>query len=197
MKKRFHSLFPDTPDDDVRHVYSPYRVCPVGAHIDHQYGHVTGFALDHGVDLMYTPTVSGIINLFSMNFEGQILFTLESVPHKSENWGALCTGCDLRFIENPQTRVRYSRAHFRFASGGLGCPEMIYLFGLMRETPGIYGGRFSRAGFKGCCMVLSDPARRDEIIQNVSTKYLAKFPEIDGRYSAHVCHTADGARRIN
>jgi galactokinase len=58
-----------------------------GQHIDHQYGHVTGFALDHGVDLMYTPTVSGIINLFSMNFEGQILFTLESVPHKAENWG--------------------------------------------------------------------------------------------------------------
>ena len=72
---------------DELHVYSPYRVCPVGAHIDHQYGHVTGFALDHGVDLLYTPTPTGIINLFSLNFEGQVLFSLESVPSQYLHWG--------------------------------------------------------------------------------------------------------------
>jgi len=77
-----------------------------------------------------------------------------------------------------------------------GCPEMIALYEIMRETPGIYGGRFSGAGFKGCCVALGDPARRDEIIASVSARYLEKFPRLEGEYSAHVCKTADGARRI-
>jgi len=87
MLKHFHSLFPGTRKPDIRHVYSPYRVCPVGAHIDHQHGHVTGFALDHGVDLLYVPTETGVINLFSRNFEEQVLFPLETVPHKYGHWG--------------------------------------------------------------------------------------------------------------
>ena len=31
------------------HIFSPYRVCPLGAHVDHQHGLVTGFAIDKGV----------------------------------------------------------------------------------------------------------------------------------------------------
>lgn len=27
-------------------IYTPYRVCPLGAHVDHQLGLVTGFAVD-------------------------------------------------------------------------------------------------------------------------------------------------------
>ena len=30
------------------HTFSPYRVCPLGAHVDHQHGLVTGFAIDKG-----------------------------------------------------------------------------------------------------------------------------------------------------
>ncbi|HEX2513740.1 MAG TPA: galactokinase family protein, partial [Chloroflexota bacterium] len=30
-------------------VFSPYRVCPLGAHVDHQDGAVTGMAIDRGV----------------------------------------------------------------------------------------------------------------------------------------------------
>ena len=33
------------------HIFSPYRVCPLGAHVDHQHGIVTGFAINKGVDL--------------------------------------------------------------------------------------------------------------------------------------------------
>lgn len=31
-----------------------------------------------------------------------------------------------------------------------GCPELISLYNIMTETDGIYGGRFSGVGFKGC-----------------------------------------------
>ena len=33
------------------HIFSPYRVCPLGAHVDHQHGLVTGFAIDKGVEI--------------------------------------------------------------------------------------------------------------------------------------------------
>lgn len=42
----------------------------------------------------------------------------------------------------------------------------------MLETSGIYGGRFSGAGFKGCCMVLIDPNKADVVREEVERKYL-------------------------
>ena len=73
-----------------------------------------------------------------------------------------------------------------------GAPEQICLYGIMRETPGIYGGRFSGAGFKGCCMALVDPEKVDTIREQVERKYLDAFPEMKGKYSFHLCKSADG-----
>ncbi len=73
-----------------------------------------------------------------------------------------------------------------------GAPEQIKLYEIMRETSGIYGGRFSGAGFKGCCMALIDPAKADTIQEAVERKYLSAFPEMTGKYSFHLCESADG-----
>ena len=62
----------------------------------------------------------------------------------------------------------------------------------MARTDGVYGGRFSGAGFKGCCMALIDPAFEEHILQKVSSEYLKAFPELKGRYSFHLCDSADG-----
>lgn len=62
----------------------------------------------------------------------------------------------------------------------------------MRETVGIYGGRFSGAGFKGCCMALIDQDKADSIREEVERKYLTAFPEMAGKYSFHLCESADG-----
>lgn len=75
-----------------------------------------------------------------------------------------------------------------------GAPEQIRLYEIMRETAGIYGGRFSGAGFKGCCMALIDPAKTDSIREEVTTKYLTDFPEMKGKYCVFICDTADGVR---
>ena len=64
----------------------------------------------------------------------------------------------------------------------------------MKETDGIYGGRFSGAGFKGCCVALIDPAGEREILERVEREYLRAFPEMRGRYSAHICRSADGVK---
>ena len=75
-----------------------------------------------------------------------------------------------------------------------GSPELKKLYEIMTETDGIYGGRFSGAGFKGCCMALIDPAFKDSIFERVESEYLKAFPDLRGKYSAHICHTADGVK---
>ena len=74
-----------------------------------------------------------------------------------------------------------------------GAPEQIRLYEIMTQTNGIYGGRFSGAGFKGCCMALIDPAYEDEISRKVTEKYLASYPEMKGKYAVFICDSANGA----
>lgn len=73
-----------------------------------------------------------------------------------------------------------------------GAPEQIRLYEIMTQTEGIYGGRFSGAGFKGCCMALINPAYEEFITRNVTQKYLASFPEMTGKYEVFICESADG-----
>ena len=75
-----------------------------------------------------------------------------------------------------------------------GCPELITMYNIMTETNGIYGGRFSGAGFKGCCMALIDPEKAEEIERTVTDRYLRVYPELTGKYSFHLCDSADGVK---
>lgn len=73
-----------------------------------------------------------------------------------------------------------------------GSDELKRLYEIMTQTEGIYGGRFSGAGFKGCCMALIDPSFEQSVTQKVTEEYLKSFPELSGKYSVHICHSADG-----
>ena len=73
-----------------------------------------------------------------------------------------------------------------------GAPEQIRLYEIMTMTDGIYGGRFSGAGFKGCCMALIDPSFEDSIKESVTRQYLDSFPEMKGKYDVFICESADG-----
>lgn len=73
-----------------------------------------------------------------------------------------------------------------------GSPELKTLYEIMTKTDGIYGGRFSGAGFKGCCMALIDPAFEEKITEKVSYEYCKAFPELKDKYSVHICESADG-----
>lgn len=75
-----------------------------------------------------------------------------------------------------------------------GSPELIKLYEIMTETDGIYGGRFSGAGFKGCCMAIIDPSKEEKIIARVQEEYIKAFPELKEKFSAHVCHSANGIK---
>ena len=73
-----------------------------------------------------------------------------------------------------------------------GAPEQIRLYEIMRQTRGIYGGRFSGAGFKGCCMALIDPEYEEEIASHVTREYLRSFPHLEGKYGVFICQSSDG-----
>ena len=369
-------------------MFTPYRVCPIGAHVDHQYGIITGFALDKGVTLLYHPEDTGVVRLRSVNFDGEAVFTADGNSHRHSDWGdyaravawalthagytlrhgftgvilgtmpigglsssaaviityiqAFCRenridlsddelieialtaehdyiglnvgkldqSCEvlskkdhllyldtkdgsyelipkapnmpdfeiaiffsgverslvgsafnarvdemkaaayglmafsgmeygkfadarLRNVpkdvfenyggmlpENWRKRAthfytevervqrgaeawrrgniaEYGRCVFESGHSSIynyetGSPELKALYEAMTHTDGIYGGRFSGAGFKGCCMALIDPKYRDEIERKVAEEYLSQFPLLKDKYETHFCSTADG-----
>lgn len=91
-------------------------------------------------------------------------------------------------------RLSFESGYSSIHNWETGSPELIKLYEIMTHTDGIYGGRFSGAGFKGCCMALIDPAYRESILEKVEKEYLAAFPALEGKYSAHICNTADGVK---
>lgn len=374
------------------HIFSPYRVCPLGAHVDHQHGLVTGFAFDKGVDLLFNVADDGIVSLSSQTFDGNIEFDITRPTQMKEgNWGDYARGAkyalkkrfelkrgiqgvikgslpigglsssaavliayvmafakanditltpmevvkiaseaereyiglnngildqacialsekdallfldtdseqyriirrnprmpefDLAIIFSGLTRSlvnsdynlrvaecktaawnmmaytgmplrtldktflrdipketydltrekmppRFARRAEHFYSeykrvrkgvtawetGNLalfgqlsfescqssiknyecGSEELIAIYNIMRQTDGIYGGRFSGAGFKGACIALTDPAKREEIRERITEEYLRMFPEYADTFEIHFCKTDNGARFV-
>ncbi len=91
-------------------------------------------------------------------------------------------------------RLSFESGHSSIYNYETGSDELRALYEIMLDTDGIYGGRFSGAGFKGCCMALIDPAFEQSIVEKVSREYIKAFPELDGKFSAHICVSADGVK---
>lgn len=374
------------------HIFSPYRVCPLGAHVDHQHGLVTGFAINKGVDLWFSPSSDGQVHLESRSFDGTVDFDVTQASlMRQNNWGDYARGakyalrkrfnlkygihgviqgslpvgglsssaavliayvmafakanditlepfevvriaseaereyiglnngildqacialgkkdgllfldCDsndyriikrnpempdfeigiffsgltrslvnsdynlrvfecktaawnmLAYLDQPlktfdrtflrdipkatydQTRIampkRFAKRaeHFyseyrrvrqgvtAWESGNLklfgklcfascessihnyecGSPELIAIYEIMRTLPGIYGGRFSGAGFKGACMALVDPAYKEDIEKELTRQYLEKFPEYEQTFKIYFVKPDNGARFV-
>ena len=374
------------------HIFSPYRVCPIGAHVDHQHGLVTGFAINKGVDLWFNVTDNSTVKLSSKTFEGDVEFEINQPSQVREHhWGDYARGakyalrkrfelergitgviqgslpvgglsssaavliayvmafakanditlqpfevvkiaseaereyiglnnglldqacialgkkdgllfldCDsdnwriirrnpempefeigiffsgltrslvnsdynlrvyecktaawnmLAYQEQPlktfdktflrevpketfeKTRdimpARFARRaeHFyseyrrvrqgvtAWESGNLqlfgklsfascessihnyecGSPELIAIYEIMRSMPGVYGGRFSGAGFKGACIALVDPAYKEDIEKTLTEKYLEQFPEYEKTFKIFWVKPDDGARFV-
>ena len=374
------------------HIFAPYRVCPLGAHVDHQHGLVTGFAIDKGVDLWFIPREDSQVKLSSRTFEGDVAFHIDTPTQvKEHHWGDYARGakyalnkrfeltcgiegviqgslpvgglsssaavliayvmafakanhiqlqpfeivkiaseaereyiglnnglldqacialgkkdgllfldCDsndyriikrnpamedfeigiffsgltrslvnsdynlrvyecktaawnmLAYTDQPlktfdktflrdipktmfeKTRIampaRFARRAEHFYSeyrrvrqgvtawetGNLklfgklsfdscessihnyecGSPELIAIYEAMRQLPGVWGGRFSGAGFKGACIALVDPAYKEEIEKKLSEKYLEQFPEYENTFQIFWVKPDDGARFV-
>ena len=379
-------------DNFQYHIYSPYRVCPLGAHVDHQHGLVTGFAINKGVDLWFNVNDDGKVHLVSRSFDGEVDFDIDSPSQiKEQHWGDYARGakyalrkrfelsrgingviqgslpvgglsssaavliayvmafakangiklkpfevaqiaseaereyiglnnglldqacialgkkdgllfldCDsneyriikknpampdfelgiffsgltrslvnsdynlrvyecktaawnmLAYLDQPlktfdktflrdipkatfeKTKIampaRFARRAEHFYSeyrrvrqgvtawetGNLklfgklsfdscessihhyecGSPELISIYEIMRTLPGIWGGRFSGAGFKGACIALVDPEYKDSIRKELTERYLEQYPEYENTFECIFVRTDDGARFV-
>lgn len=75
------------------HIFAPYRVCPLGAHVDHQHGLVTGFAINKGVDLWFNVRQDSLVRLHSETFSGDVEFDIQKRTEvKEKHWGDYARG---------------------------------------------------------------------------------------------------------
>ena len=79
--------------DALYRLFSPYRICPLGAHVDHQHGLVSGFAFDSGIDFIFSETASGKVEMCSLSFEGLMTFNVRrEIDSRQYNWGDYLRG---------------------------------------------------------------------------------------------------------
>ncbi len=91
----------------VRAIVSPYRVCPIGAHSDHQRGPVLGVALDVGTRLAFAPAEGAECRLASENFPGEARFDVgEPGPPGAAGWDAYARAAAWALRERMPARPR-------------------------------------------------------------------------------------------
>ena len=79
--------------DALYQLFSPYRICPLGAHVDHQHGLVSGFAFDSGIEFLFSETPTGKVEMCSLSFEGLMTFNVRrEIDSKQHNWGDYLRG---------------------------------------------------------------------------------------------------------
>jgi len=86
--------------DDVCVIASPYRICPLGAHIDHQGGPVLGMTINAYTLLAFAPTADGTVRLKSKNYPGKVAFELDRIPETTGgSWGVYARAAALALKE--------------------------------------------------------------------------------------------------
>lgn len=68
LNSRFHDIYREYATDIV---FCPYRIAPLGAHIDHQLGKILGLAIDVGTKLAYRPMENTRCEFVSIQYASQ------------------------------------------------------------------------------------------------------------------------------
>lgn len=90
----------------------------------------------------------------------------------------------------------FSSGHSSIYHYECGCPELVTLYNILADVDGIYGARFSGAGYRGCCLAMVDPEKKEKIADQVRDAYIAAYPEMKDVFEIHFCQTDDGARIV-
>jgi len=81
-EQRFFEIYGGDPEGLS---FSPYRVCPIGAHVDHNLGKITGFAIDQGIHIAYRSKKNGVVEMTSLQFPKRAQWHIASVPKEKQN----------------------------------------------------------------------------------------------------------------
>ncbi|KAK4396670.1 Galacturonokinase [Sesamum angolense] len=81
-----------------------------------------------------------------------------------------------------------------------GCEPLVQLHEILLRAPGVYGARFSGAGFRGCCIAFVDADRALDAASFIREEYPKLQPElasqIDQEGMVLICDAGDCARVI-
>ena len=64
--------------------FTPYIVCPIGAHVDHNLGKAFSFAIDKGIHIAYNIKQNGIIEIISLQFPKRAQWHVLETPINCE-----------------------------------------------------------------------------------------------------------------
>lgn len=77
-----------TPRDEISVIVSPYRICPLGAHIDHQGGPVLGMTINASTLMAFHVEDGPEVRLKSRNYPGSVSFDLDNILESTGSfWG--------------------------------------------------------------------------------------------------------------
>lgn len=78
-----------------------------------------------------------------------------------------------------------------------GCEPLVQLREILVQAPGVFGARFSGAGFRGCCVALVAAAHAEEAAEYVQESYKKAQPELakqlNNATAVFICDSADRA----
>jgi len=118
-------------------VDSPLRICPLGAHVDHQGGVVTGMTVDRQVAMAAVPETDAVVRVASLDFPGEAIVEVGSqVPTRAGNWGDYVRAAVAVLSKEHRLRTGF-RAVIRGDLPGAGLSSsaavlVAYLLALMR-----------------------------------------------------------------
>jgi galactokinase/galacturonokinase len=136
LQQAFKAKYAGTPTHMVK---SPLRICPLGAHIDHQGGVVTGMALQESVDLAFSANDDGYIRVQSLDFPDEEYFHVDEVPGMILGfWGNYLRGAVLSLARDYKLRKGINGViQGKIPIGGLSSSAAVttaYLMGLCRAN---------------------------------------------------------------
>ncbi len=143
----------------VRVVRAPYRICPLGAHIDHQWGTVTALAIEPAVHLAYEPADGPEVWLRSEAYAGQVRFRLDApiAGRRRGDWGNYARGAAAALIgaKGPLERGIRGWITGSWGEGGLSSSAAVGLAYL-----------HALAEVNGWALTASEAIRLDQQIEN-------------------------------
>ena len=93
----FRETYKKDPEDVA---FCPYRICPIGAHVDHQLGHITGLAIDRGIHFAYSSKQNGVIELQSLQFDKRAQFHIREIADVKQNdWADYLRGVTIALAQ--------------------------------------------------------------------------------------------------
>ena len=104
LKERYYKHFGES--NNLEFYFCPYRICPLGAHSDHQHGYVSGFAINYGIYITYEVQEDSLCTVVSHNFKERKRFSVVEVLEKKNDWADYIRGATV-VLQHHKFKLNY------------------------------------------------------------------------------------------